>query len=125
MGRGRQTPPPTTPREGAEARLKNLGYSWPWLPDASLRATTPVLQAVRKLANRGTSFFNQLIAASQGWKDTRNDPSKAITFGDGTPLDREAVNIATQLGEELSFDIHRQNRDIALADNYVTMHGPR
>ena len=37
------------------------------------------------------SFFNQLIAAFQGWKDARNDPSKAITFGDGTPLDRDAV----------------------------------
>ena len=45
-----------------------------------------------------TTFFNQLIAAFQGWKDTRNDPSKAITFGDGTPLDRDAVNVATRAG---------------------------
>src|SRR3954453_16860153 len=105
MGRGWQSTLRTTTREGAEQRLRSLGYSWEWLPDGSLRATTPVLPAVRKLDNGGTAFFNQLIAASQGWKDSRNDPSKAITFGDGTPLDREAVNIATQLGEELSFDV--------------------
>jgi hypothetical protein len=125
MGRGWQSTLRTTTRQGAEARLKSLGYSWEWLPDGSLRATTPVLPAVRKLANGGTAFFNQLIAASQGWKDTRNDPSKTITFGDGTPLDREAVNTATQLGEELSFDIPWQKGDVALVDNYVAMHGRR
>jgi alpha-ketoglutarate-dependent taurine dioxygenase len=125
MGRGWQSTLRTTTRQGAETRLKSLGYSWEWLPDGSLRATTPVLPAVHKLSNGGTAFFNQLIAASQGWKDSRNDPSKAITFGDGTPLDRDAVNTATQLGEELSFDIPWQTGDVALVDNYVAMHGRR
>jgi hypothetical protein len=125
MGRGWQSTLHTSTREGAEARLKSLGYSWEWLPDGSLRATTPVLPAVRKLSNGGTAFFNQLIAASQGWKDSRNDPSKAITFGDGAPLDRAAVNTATELGEELSFDIPWQTGDVAFVDNYVAMHGRR
>jgi hypothetical protein len=58
-------------------------------------------------------------------KDTRNDPSKAITFGDGTPLDREAVAVAARLGEELTFDIPRQNGDVALVDNYIAMRGRR
>src|SRR6266700_2191949 len=101
MGRSWQSTLRATTREAAEKRLKELNYSWQWLEDGSLRATTPVLPAVRKLDNGGTSFFNQLIAAAQGWKDTRNDPSKSITFGDGSPLDRDAVNTATQLGEEL------------------------
>jgi hypothetical protein len=125
MGRGWQSTLHTSTREGAEARLKSLGYSWEWLPDGSLRATTPVLPAVRKLSNGGMAFFNQLIAASQGWKDSRNDPSKAITFGDGAPLDRDAVNTATELGEELSFDIPWQTGDVAFVDNYVAMHGRR
>jgi alpha-ketoglutarate-dependent taurine dioxygenase len=125
MGRSWQSTLRATAREAAEARLRSLGYSWEWLPDGSLRATTPVLPAVRKLPNGRTSFFNQLIAAAQGWKDTRNDPSKSITFGDGTPLDREAVNEATRLGEELSFDIPWQTGDVALVDNYVAMHGRR
>jgi alpha-ketoglutarate-dependent taurine dioxygenase len=125
MGRSWQSTLRATSREAAEARLKSLGYSWEWLADGSLRATTPVLPAVRKLANGRTSFFNQLIAASMGWKDTRNDPSKSITFGDGTPLDREAVATAARLGEELSFDIPWQKGDVALVDNYVAMHGRR
>jgi alpha-ketoglutarate-dependent taurine dioxygenase len=125
MGRSWQSTLRAQTREAAEARLKAMGYSWEWLADGSLRATTPVLPAVRKLANGRKSFFNQLIAASMGWKDTRNDPSKAITFGDGTPLDRDAVAAAARLGEELSFDIPWQNGDVALVDNYVAMHGRR
>ena len=111
--------------EQAEQRLKSLGYSWEWLADGSLRATTPVLPAVRTLAHGRQSFFNQLIAATQGWKDDRNEPAKAITFGDGTPLDREAVDVATELAEQLSFDIPWQKGDVALVDNLVAMHGRR
>jgi alpha-ketoglutarate-dependent taurine dioxygenase len=125
MGRSWQSTLRASSREEAEERLKSLGYSWAWLEDGCLRATTPVLPAVRTLADGRTSFFNQLIAAFQGWKDERNDPSKAITFGDGTPLDRNAVNVATRLGEELSFDVPWQRGDVALVDNYVTMHGRR
>jgi alpha-ketoglutarate-dependent taurine dioxygenase len=125
MGRSWQSTLSAPDRQAAEARLTKLGYSWQWLDDGSLRANTPVLAAVRKLRNGRTSFFNQLIAAAKGWKDVRNDPSKAITFGDGTPLDREAVTLATQLGEELSFDVPWQNGDVALVDNYVAMHGRR
>jgi alpha-ketoglutarate-dependent taurine dioxygenase len=125
MGRSWQSTLRSQTREQAESRLRQLGYSWQWLEDGSLRATTPVLAAVRKISNGRTSFFNQLIAAAQGWKDTRNDPSKSITFGDGSPLDREAVNVATQIGEELSFDVPWQNGDVALVDNFVAMHGRR
>ena len=125
MGRSWQSTLRASTPERAEDRLKALGYSWTWLDDGCLRATTPVLPAVRKLADGRTSFFNQLIAAFQGWKDERNDPSKAITFGDGTLLDRDAVNVATRLGEELSFNVPWQRGDVALVDNFVTMHGRR
>jgi Taurine catabolism dioxygenase TauD, TfdA family len=125
MGRSWQSTLRAETREQAQSKLKGLGYSWEWQADGSLRATTPVLPAVRKMANGRTSFFNQLIAAANGWKDSRNDPSKAITFGDGSPLDRDAVLIATQLGEELSFNIPWRNGDVALIDNYVAMHGRR
>jgi len=125
MGRSWQSTLRASTVAAAEERLAALGYSWAWLDDGSLRATSPVLPAVRALGDGRTSFFNQLIAAFQGWKDERNDASKAITFGDGTPLDREAVNVATRLGEELSFDVPWQRGDVALVDNYVTMHGRR
>jgi hypothetical protein len=125
MGRGWQSTLRAGTPAAAEARLANLGYSWEWLPGGELRATTPVLPAVRDLGDGRKSFFNQLIAAFQGWKDSRNDPSKAITFGDGMPLDREAVNTATQIAEDLAFDVPWQAGDVALVDNFVTMHGRR
>ena len=125
MGRSWRSTLRADDRAAAERRLKEIGYSWKWLDDGSLRATTPVLPAVRRLSNGRTSFFNQLIAAANGWRDTRNDPSKAITFGDDTPLDREAVAVAVKLGEELSFDVPWENGDAILVDNYVTMHGRR
>jgi len=125
MGRGWQGTLRANDRDGAEDRLRALGYSWEWLPDGSLRATTPVLPAVRHLPDGRTSFFNQLIAASRGWKDSRNDPSQAITFGDGTPLDRSSAQTASELGEELTFDIPWMRGDVALVDNFITMHGRR
>lgn len=125
IGRSWQSTLRADTRERAEERLRALGYSWTWLDDGCLRMTTPVLPAVRKLENGHTSFFNQLIAAFQGWKDERNDPAKAITFGDGTPLDRGAVDVATRIGDELSFDLQWRRGDVALVDNYVSMHGRR
>jgi alpha-ketoglutarate-dependent taurine dioxygenase len=122
MGRSwRSTLRANTPAN-AESLLSELGYSWEWLPDGSLRATTPTLPAVRRLSNGRTSFFNQLIAASRGWKGDQTVP---ITYGDGEPLDRSGAAEAARLGDELAFDIPWQRGDVALVDNFVTMHGRR
>jgi hypothetical protein len=125
MGRSWQSTLKTRDRGGAEQRLRNLGYDWEWLAGGCLRARTPILPAVMKLPDGRHSFFNQLIAAWCGWKDARNDPAKSITFGDGTPLDPDAVAVAVRLAEELAFDLPWQAGDVALVDNYVTMHGRR
>src|SRR5882757_2581711 len=125
MGRSWKSTLRAETREEAESRLKEIEYDWEWLPDGSLRATTPVLPAVRDVGQGRKAFFNQLIAAFQGWKDERNDPSKAIRFGDGSPLDRDAVNVATELAYEMAFDLPWQKGDAVLVDNFVTMHGRR
>lgn len=122
MGRSWQSTLKAESRDAAESRLRGLGYTWEWLPNDCLRATTPVLPAVRDLSNGRKSFYNQLIAAFKGWKDERNDPSKAITLGDRSPLDRDAVETACRIADELTFDIPWQAGDVALVDNYVTMH---
>lgn len=125
MGRSWQSTLKAETREAAETRLRKIGYTWQWLDDGCLKAVTPVLQAVHDLPDGRRSFFNQLIAAFRGWKDARNDPSQAITFGDGTPLDKSAAMTACELADELSFDIPWQQGDVALVDNFVTMHGRR
>lgn len=125
MGRGWQSTLRAQSRQEAEERLRGINYSWEWQVDGCLRATTAVLPAVRKASSSRKVFFNQLIAAFAGWKDSRNDPANAIRFGDGTPLDRDAVNTALALAEELTFDIPWQRGDVAFLDNVLTMHGRR
>jgi len=125
MGRSWQSTFSAESREAAEARMNELGYSWQWQSNSDLRATTPVLPAVRDLGDGRSSFFNQLIAAFKGWKDTRNDPSKSITFGDDTTLDPDDVAKASELADEVTFDITWQDGDLALVDNYTAMHGRR
>lgn len=112
-------------QQDAELRMQKLGYSWEWQTDGSLRATTPVLQAVKGLPDGRKTFFNQLIAAFQGWKDARNAQEKAIKLGDGSPLQRETVEEIANLAEGITFDVPWRAGDIALVDNYVAMHGRR
>jgi len=125
MGRSWRSTFRADTRADAEAEMTALGYSWEWRADGSLRATTPVLPAVRKLTTGRQSFFNQLIAASQGWKDGRNDPAEAITHGDGTRLDISAVQTASRLADSITFDIPWERGDVALVDNFAVMHGRR
>lgn len=125
MGRSWQSTFSVETREEAETAMAKLGYAAEWLDDGCLQATTPVLPAVWDLGDGRKSFFNQLIAAFKGWKDSRNDPSKSITFGDGSPLDPADANRAAELAEEITFDVPWQDGDVALVDNYVAMHGRR
>jgi hypothetical protein len=125
MGRSWKSTLEVTTREAAEARLRELNYSWEWLPDGCLRATTPPLPAVMEVGPSRKTFFNQLIAAFCGWKDSRNDPSEAIRHGDGSKLDAESVMRAVALAEELAFDVQWQPGDAVLIDNTIAMHARR
>lgn len=112
-------------KTAAEAKLQSLGYQWQWLPEDNLRVTTPVLPAVRTLADGRRVFFNQLIAAFQGWQDKRNVAQKSICFGDGSVIDPQAMATVIDLAEKLSFDMVWQAGDVALVDNALVMHGRR
>ncbi len=112
-------------KEQAEGRLAELGYTWEWMEDESLRAKTPTLPAVRKISDGRPVFFNQLIAAFRGWKDSRNDPSKSIAFGDGTPITDEDMAQAIAISDKITYDLAWQTGDVALIDNFLAMHGRR
>lgn len=112
-------------KQAAESKLQKLGYEWQWLDQDSLKVTTAVLPAVRETANGRQVFFNQLIAAFRGWKDTRNAAEKSIRFGDQSEISTEAMLMAIELGDELTFDIPWQTGDVALLDNFLVMHGRR
>lgn len=125
MGRSWQSTWKATSKADAEARMAGLGYSWEWLDNDCLKVTTPKLMAVMELGDGRTTFFNQLIAAFHGWKDARNDPSKSITFADGSPLDSAVMDKVIAMAEDITFDVPWQSGDVALVDNYVAMHGRR
>ncbi|MBL6706050.1 MAG: TauD/TfdA family dioxygenase [Planctomycetaceae bacterium] len=125
MGRSWQSTFRAETRDEAEQQLQKLGYSWEWLPNGCLRSTTPVLPAVMEVEPGRRTFFNQLIAAFHGWKDSRNDPTKAVTFGDGSLLNPETMDRVAVIAEELTFDVPWQKGDVALVDNRVVMHGRR
>lgn len=125
MGRSWKSTLEVETKEAAEARLRALNYTWEWLADGCLKATTPPLPAVMTTDSGRKAFFNQLIAAYCGWKDTRNDPSSAIRHGDGTKLDSQAVARAIELAEELAFDVAWQPGDAVLIDNTIAMHARR
>ena len=112
-------------KTAAETKLAQLGYTWRWQADDALSVTTPILPAVRELADGSRSFFNQLIAAFFGWQDSRNDGRRAITLGDGSALDAVAMQSAVVLAEELTVDLQWQLGDVALVDNLRVMHGRR
>ncbi len=109
----------------AASKLAQLGYIWEWLADSSLRATTPTLPAVIQRNDGSYVFFNQLIAAYMGWQGVRENPSSAITFGDGSQIPREVLDLIVELSKSFTFDVDWQDNDVAIVDNYRTMHGRR
>jgi hypothetical protein len=125
MGRSWQSTLGVQSKPEAESRLSELGYSFEWLAEDCLKATTPTLLAVMEVSPGRKTFFNQLIAAYCGWKDERNDPSDAIRHGDGSKLDADAVNVAVELAEQLAYDHQWQAGDVVLLDNTVAMHARR
>ncbi|MEM7701273.1 MAG: TauD/TfdA family dioxygenase [Pseudomonadota bacterium] len=112
-------------REAAEKRLRNLGYTWEWREDGSLKVTTAALPAVRDLGGGRKTFFNQLIAAFRGWSDSRNSADKSITFGGGEAIMAEHMAPAIKAADELTALCEWQPGDVALVDNYTVMHGRR
>ncbi|NNE58993.1 MAG: SyrP protein [Hellea sp.] len=112
-------------KKQVEATLAEMGYKWQWQEDDSLLVQTPRLDAIRGLGNGEESFFNQLIAAFRGWKDTRNDPSKSVRYGDGSAIDVAALTRAIEIADELTYDQNWQTGDVVLIDNFRVMHGRR
>lgn len=111
--------------EEAEEKLERLGYTWSWLEDGSLKATTKALPAVITLDDGRKVFFNQIVAAFMGWKGVRENPSRALTFGDGSEIPKDGLEKVAQIVEDNNFDVPWQDGDVAVVNNYLAMHGRR
>jgi len=113
-------------RAEAEAAMTADDTTWQWLENGDLRTESKTMHALVKNARSGREvFFNSVIAALQGWSDSRNDPKKAILFGDGSELQEAEVAALADVAEMM-----RQTRvafgweqgDVLVIDNAAVMH---
>ena len=107
----------------AEDKLRDLGYSWCWNEDGSLSAQTAALPAIRTLEGGRKVFFNQIVAAYMGWKGVKDNPGKALCFGDDTAIPKSFLDSIVSIAKSLSYGVEWQDGDVAIVDNNLAMHG--
>jgi len=125
QGRGWQSTLSVETKDQAEEKLNSLGYRWEWQSDESLLAQTKVLPAIKSLDNGRQVFFNQIIAAYQGWAGVKENPSKGLCFGDGSEIPKHFLDTICAIAEETAYHLMWQNGDVAVVDNHIAMHGRR
>lgn len=109
----------------AEEKLNKLNYKWTWLDDNYLEVTTPILSSVKKMKDGRKVFFNQIIAAFNGWDRKNNNKNKPVCFGDLSQINKKDIEIANNIIKDIVYDIKWQNGDIAMINNFFIMHGRR
>ena len=62
------------------------------------------------------------MAVYYGWRDSRNNPETAITYGDGTPIDKADIEHASRVLDELSVSFKWHQGDVILVDNLQALH---
>ncbi|RUS26998.1 hypothetical protein BC938DRAFT_483846 [Jimgerdemannia flammicorona] len=99
--------------ETSQEKAKELGMTLEWLPNGSLKTISPVLSATRVDPGTGkTSWLNSIVAAFTGWKDARNDPTKAVVYGDGTPLNPDVLTRCLAIMDEFSVAFRWEEGDV-------------
>lgn len=123
LGRGWKSTYLTNDKKVAEERCTQHGGSYEWLPNGDLKTISKVLPAIRiEERTSKPTWFNSIVAAYFGWKDKRNQPERAVTYGDDSPLNPEDVTRANQVLEENCVSFKWLKGDIILVDNKLVLH---
>lgn len=110
----------------AEKKMKELGTDWEWLENGNLKTITATVPAIRTDERTGMkTFFNSAVAAYTGWVDSRNDPTKAVICGDGSPVDGQTLLQTAAAMEEECVNFPWQKGDVLFIDNKLVMHSRR
>ncbi|KAF7826092.1 clavaminate synthase-like protein [Senna tora] len=125
IGRGWKSTFLTKDKSVAEERAAKLGMKLEWLEDGvkTIMGPIPAIKYDKKRERK--IWFNSMVAAYTGWQDERNDPVKAVTFGDGSPLPADIVHDCLKMLEEESVSIPWQKGDVMLLDNWAVLHSRR
>ena len=102
QGRSWQKTLGVSSKNDAEEKLSKLGYSWNWIEDDNLSVTTKTLQATKELGNGQKSFFNQVIAASLGWKKNSENQIAPVRFGNGEEIKESYIELISELAQSLT-----------------------
>lgn len=103
-------------------RAAKLGMKLEWLEDGVKSIMGPIPAVKYDSTRQRKIWFNSMVAAYTGWKDARNDPLKAVTFGDGNPLPADVIYDCLKILEEESVAIPWQKGDVLLLDNLAVLH---
>lgn len=122
IGRGWQSTFLTKDRTEAEKRAASLGMRLEWLEDGVKTVSGPIPAVKTDELRQRRVWFNSMVAAYTGWEDARNDPLKAVKFGDGTPLPKEAVMACLDILTEESVSIPWRHGDVLVLDNIAVQH---
>lgn len=125
IGRGWKSTFLTKDKSIAEERAAKLGMKLEWLEDGVKTIMGPIPAIKFDESRQRKVWFNSMVAAYTGWEDERNDPTKAVTFGDGRPLPADILHDCLKILEEESVAIPWQKGDVLLIDNWAVLHSRR
>lgn len=123
IGRGWKSTFAVKTRRDAERVGREMGMELEWLHGGTLKTTTTTIPGTKTDPRTGkSSWFNSIVAAYTGWKDKRNDPRKAVVFGDGSPLNADILGRCLEIMNQLAVSFEWKRGDVLIVDNYVTLH---
>lgn len=123
IGRGWKSTFAVQTKQDAERVGKEMGMDLEWVDGDLLKTSTAAIPATKADPRTGkTAWFNSIVAAFTGWKDQRNDPHKAVVFGDGSPLDADVLARCLDIMNEMAVSFAWKRGDVLMVDNWVTLH---
>ncbi|KAI7985333.1 Clavaminate synthase-like protein [Camellia lanceoleosa] len=126
IGRGWKSTFLTKDKIVAEERAAELGTRLEWMEDGGVKTVMGPIPAIKvDKSQQRKIWFNSMVTAYTGWEDARNDPVKAVTYGDGKPLPADIIYGCLKIMDEESVAIPWQKGDVLLLDNWAVLHSRR